>query len=441
MSERRPGIVHLGIGAFARAHLAWYTAHAEGERWGITAFTGRTAAAAEALAGQGCRYTLVTRAADGDTAEVVDTIVAAHHGADDTAWRRVVASADTTIVTLTVTEQGYRAGSDVPARLVDGLEARRRSGAGRIALVSLDNLTHNGEVLRSAVLGAVGDDGLRDWIESNVTFPSSMVDRITPATTDADVASIADLPGALDHDRVPVVTESFAEWVLEDRFEGIDRPAWETAGVRLVDDVTAYEQRKLWLLNGSHSLLASLGLLLGHETVASAMADPRCRAAVEQLWDEAADELPLPAAEVDAARAALVDRFANPRIRHTLRQIAAGGSQKLPVRVVDVLRHRLDRDPSVGIGPGAATALAAWWLHLTEQPELVDDAGAPGPDSTVHDVLRVVAPDLDTTPVVAAVTAAADRIRRVRADAAVPGTDATDPGTDAVTRTEEGAHA
>ncbi|MGN6409010.1 MAG: mannitol dehydrogenase family protein [Curtobacterium sp.] len=428
MTGRRPGIVHLGVGAFARAHLAWYTAHADGEPWGITAFTGRSPDVADSLAAQDCRYTLVTRAAEGDSAEVVDTIVAAHSGSDTSTWRHLVASPETTIVTLTVTEQGYRSGSDVPSRLVAGLEARRAAGSGPIALVSLDNLTHNGEVLRDAVVSAVADPALQDWIAANVSFPSSMVDRITPATTDDDVRALAELPGALDADRVPVVTEPFAEWVLEEAFDGVDRPAWETAGVRIVDDVTPYEQRKLWLLNGSHSLLAYLGLLLGHETVASAMDDPVCRASVDQLWDEAALELPLPDAEVAAARGALVDRFANPRIRHTLRQIAAGGSEKLPVRVIDVLRHRLDRDPSAGIGPGAATALAAWWLHLTEQPDLVSDSEAPGPDSDVHDVLRVIAPDLDTTPVVAAITAAADRIRAARETAER-------------TRTDEGVHA
>ncbi|MDD1384185.1 mannitol dehydrogenase family protein [Curtobacterium poinsettiae] len=417
MTDRRPGIVHVGVGAFARAHLAWYTAHTDGEPWGITAFTGRSPDVADALTAQGCRYTLVTRAASGDSAEVVDTITAAHPGSDDTAWRHVVASPETTIVTLTVTEQGYRPGSDVPARLVAGLDARRTAGSGRIALVSLDNLTHNGAVLRDAVLDAVTDDALRDWIEANVTFPSSMVDRITPATTDDDVAHLPELPGALAGDRVPVVTEPFAEWVLEDAFDGIDRPAWQTAGVRIVDDVTPYEQRKLWLLNGSHSLLAYLGLQLGHDTVAEAMDDPVCRTAVEQLWDEAALELPLPEAEVTDARAALVERFANPRIRHTLRQIASGGSQKLPVRIVDVVRHRLSRDPSAGIGAGAATALAAWWLHVTGQPDLVGDPGAPGPDSDVHDVLAVVAPELDTTPVVAAVTAAAEGIRTAAAAA------------------------
>ncbi len=417
---RRAGIVHLGVGAFARAHLAWYTAHIDGQPWGITAFTGRSPAAAEALTAQDCRYTLVTRAADGDAAEVVDTIVAAHPGTDDAAWRHAVASPDTTIVTLTVTEAGYRDDSDVPSRLVDGLAARRAADGGRIALVSLDNLTHNGAVLRDAVLSAVSDPALLAWIDEHVTFPSSMVDRITPATTADDVARLAGLPGALDGDRVPVVTEPFAEWVVEDAFDGIDRPAWETAGVRVVDDVTPYEQRKLWLLNGAHSLLAYLGLQLGHETVASAMDDPVCRTAVELLWDEAALELPLPDAEVADARAALVDRFANPRIRHTLRQIAVSGSQKLPVRVVDVVRRRLARDPSAEVGTGAATLIAAWWLHVTGQPDLVDDPGAPGPDSDLHDVLAVIAPDLDTTPVVAAVTAAADGIRSAAAAVRAP---------------------
>ena len=420
MSGRRPGIVHLGVGAFARAHLAWYTAHSDGEPWGITAFTGRSPDVADALTAQGCRFTLVTRAADGDTAEVVDSIVAAHPGSDTAAWEHALASPETTVVTLTVTEQGYRDGSDVPARLVVGLRARRDAGAGRIALVSLDNLTANGRVLRDAVLGATDDDDLRDWITSTVSFPSSMVDRITPATTASDVGALADLPGSLPGDRVPVVTEPFSEWVLEDAFDGVDRPAWESAGVRIVDDVTPYEQRKLWLLNGSHSLLAYLGLLLGHETVADAVADPVCRAAVEQLWDEAARELPLPDDEVTAARAALVERFRNPRIRHTLRQIASGGSEKLPVRVVDVVRHRLDREPAAGIGPGAATLVAAWWLHVTTQPDLVRDPRAPGPDSDVHDVLAVVAPDLDTPEVVAAVTAAAEHIRTAAAAARGP---------------------
>lgn len=149
--SRRPGIVHLGVGAFARAHLAWYTQHATGQPWGITAFTGRSPDMAEVLTAQDGRYTLVTRATDGDSAEVVDAVVAAHPGSDETAWTTALAAPDTTVVTLTVTEQGYRSGADVPARLVAGLDARRRAGGGPVTLMSLDNLTHNGEVLRRAV--------------------------------------------------------------------------------------------------------------------------------------------------------------------------------------------------------------------------------------------------------------------------------------------------
>ena len=403
---RRPGIAHLGVGAFARAHLAWYTQRAPGE-WGIVAFTGRSPAAADALRSQDCRYTLVTRSGDGDEALAMDVIVSAHDGADRAVWRDVVASPTTAIVTMTVTEAGYAPGSDVITRLVDGLRARAAADGGPITLMSLDNLTSNGHVLRAAVLDAA-DEPLAAWIAEHVTFPSSMVDRITPATTDDDVAAVRDLQGAVSGDRIPVITEPFAEWVITDDFAG-DRPAWEQAGARVVPDVGPYEQRKLWLLNGSHSLLAYLGPLLGHETVAEAIGDPRCRAAVEQLWDEAQAELPLPAAEVEAARRDLVDRFENPRIRHTLRQIASDGSGKLPVRIVDPLRRRLDRGGS--IGPGAATALAAWWLHLTTQPDLVRDAGAPGPDATVRDALAVVAPDLVTDALADAVSAAADRIR------------------------------
>ncbi|PZF58734.1 mannitol dehydrogenase family protein [Curtobacterium sp. MCBD17_013] len=413
--DRRPGIVHLGIGAFARAHLAWYTQRAgtddDGRAWGIVGFTGRSPDAATTLTAQDCRYTLVERAADGDTATAMDVVVAAHPGSDTAAWRTALASPTTAIVTLTVTEAGYRPGSGVADRLVDGLRARATAEGGPLTLVSLDNLAGNGRVLAGAVREAVGaDPDLLAWIDRNVTFPDAMVDRITPATTDEDRAAVQELPGAVPDDRVPVVAEPFAEWVLADRFAG-DRPPWERAGVRIVDDVEPYEQRKLWLLNAAHSLLAYLGLLLGHTTVAEAIADPRCRGRVDQLWDEAGAEVRLPADEIAAARAAMLERWANPRIRHTLRQIASDGSRKLPVRIVDPLRRRLARDPDAGVGPGTATVVAAWWLHCALQADLVSDDGAPAPDADVHDVLAVLDPDLDTDPVVAAITAAATRIR------------------------------
>lgn len=440
---RLPGVVHLGLGAFHRSHQAWYTQHVAPSEtpWGITAFTGRRPDQASVLARQDAVYTLITRGADGDTAEFIDALVAVHDGADVARWRKTLADPRTAVVTLTVTEAAYHHTADAgidfgspdvegdlallrtadpgpacttaPGRLVDGLRARREAAGGPLAVVCCDNLTANGRVVRDVVLSlaAAADPALASWISASVSFVSSMVDRITPATTDADRADARALTGF--DDAAVVVAEPFAEWVLSGDFPA-GRPAWETAGARFVDDLQPYEQRKLWLLNAGHSLLAYLGLQLGHETIDEAMDDERCIEPLEQLWDEAAAELPLPAAEIADARAALRDRFTNRRIRHRLRQIASDGSVKLPVRVVDPLRLRLARGEP--IGDGAATALAAWWLHVTRQPTLVSDAGAAalGPSATVADVLALVVPGLGHDAAVeAAVTAAAARILRL----------------------------
>ena len=166
-------------------------------------------------------------------------------------------------------------------------------------------------------------------------FASSMVDRITPTTTDADRELVTAELGYVDAS--PVATEPFHEWVMTGRFPA-GRPRWEDAGARVVDDVTPFEQRKLWLLNGSHSLLAYAGSIRGHASIDEAIADPACRRWVEALWDEAAPHLPLPADDVAAYRAALLDRYANPRIRHRLAQIVADGSTKIIVRTVPVIR-------------------------------------------------------------------------------------------------------
>lgn len=439
-ASRAPGVVHLGLGAFHRSHQAWFTQHVDPRAepsgvWGIVAFTGRRPDQAELLSRQDGVYTLITRSADGDSAEVIDSVIGAFDGADAARWRDALADAHTRVVTLTVTEAAYHRGSDgsidlghpdvaadralltraddssacvtAPGRLVDGLRARRASGSGGLAIVCCDNLTENGRIVREVVvsLAEAVDPDLAAWILRSVSFVSSMVDRITPATTDADRADARALTGF--DDEAVVVAEPFAEWVLSGEFPA-GRPAWETAGARFVDDLEPYEQRKLWLLNAGHSLLAYLGLHLGHETVDEAMDDPRCTAPLEKLWDEAALELPLPSEEIDAARAALRERFANPRIRHRLRQIAADGSIKLPVRVIDPLRSRLARGEA--IGAGQATLIAAWWLHLTEQPDLVSDARATalGVDATVTDILRAIAPNL------AASNATEDAVIRAR---------------------------
>jgi fructuronate reductase len=338
-------IVHLGLGAFFRAHQAWYThAAPDAADWGIAAFTGRSAALADALRAQGCRYTLVIRGPETDETVEVTSISDAYAGTDAESWRRVWADPDTAIATMTVTEAAY-ADPALIGRLVDGLAARRAAGAGPLAIVPCDNLPGNGDVVRRAIQAQTAEDpGLDRWIAGHVSFVSTMVDRITPASAPAE----------------PVVTEPFHEWVLAGDFPA-GRPAWEAAGARFVADVRPHEQRKLWLLNGGHSLLAYEGSARGHETVADAVSDPVCRAQLERWWDEAARHLPLPPAEVAAYRAALLERWSNRRIRHRLEQIAMDGWQKIPVRILPVLR--LERGAG-RLPPGAVHALAAWVRHL-----------------------------------------------------------------------------
>ncbi|WP_213010472.1 mannitol dehydrogenase family protein [Paractinoplanes toevensis] len=419
-------IVHLGLGGFFRAHQAWYTGAAPGD-WGIAAFTGRSAALAEALNRQQGRYTLVVRGPSADETSVQSAVTSAFAGSDLAAWRDHLARPAVAVVTLTVTEAGYRRGRDggldladpevnadvsalrsssgrpstVPGRLVAGLAARRDAGAGPVAVVSCDNLPGNGEATARVVreLAALADPGLAGWIDANVTFPSTMVDRITPRTTPDDVRAVAALGW---DDAVPVVTEPFTEWVLSGDFPA-GRPAWEAAGARFVADVTPHETRKLLLLNGGHSLLAYAGSARGHTTVAEAVADPSCRRRLDEWWDEAARHVPLPAAELVDYRAALLVRFANPRIRHTLAQIAADGSQKLPIRVLPVLRG----ERAAGRLPaGAIRILTAWIDHLRGVGAPVSDAGAAPYQERAgspRDVLALLAPDLaDDTDLVKA---------------------------------------
>ncbi|MFF1635038.1 mannitol dehydrogenase family protein [Leifsonia sp. NPDC058248] len=387
-TERHPvRIVHLGLGAFHRAHQAWYTQRANDASsdgasgdggWGIAAFTGRSPRAAEALAAQDAVYTLVERGPESDTATLIQSLTVVADGADGERWRAAMADPAVAVVTLTVTEAGYRpdaaaldadlaalraggAAATAPGRLVDGLRARRAAGSPRLAIVSCDNLPDNGAVTREAVLGLAArvDQDLAAWIDGEISFVSTMVDRITPATTDADRATVEQLTGF--DDAAPVVTEPFSEWVLSGEFPA-GRPAWDAVGAQFVSDVEPFERRKLWLLNAGHSLLAYLGLLRGHTTIAEAMADPACADALEALWSEARTELPFDEEAVDAALAALRDRFTNARIEHRLAQIATDGSQKLGPRILDPLRSRLDAGRAPGVAQ--AGAIAAWIRHL-----------------------------------------------------------------------------
>ena len=393
-------LVHLGLGNFFRAHQAWYTDRApDAGDWGIAAFTGRRGELAETLTAQEGLYTLITRAAEGDRFEVLRSLSRAHAAAEHEAWLGYFASPAVAAVTVTVTEAGYLRGGDggldrdrpevqadvealrqdptapvrtAPARLAAGLAARRRAEAGPITLVPCDNLPHNGEVATQVVhdLAEMVDPGLAGWMAESVSYVTTMVDRITPRTTEEDVRAVVEATGL--EDRAPVATEPFHEWVLSGSFPG-GRPRWEEAGATFTEDVAPFEERKLWLLNGGHSLLAYAGSARGHETVAEAVADDACREWLQEWWDEAARHLPFPEPDVAAYRAALLDRFANPRMHHRLGQIADDGSQKLPVRVLPTLRQ----ERAAGRLPPAATRiLAAWAGHLRGAGVPVRDARA-----------------------------------------------------------------
>ncbi|GAA2552542.1 mannitol dehydrogenase family protein [Winogradskya consettensis] len=365
--------LHLGLGNFFRAHQAWYTG--ADPRWSITAFTGRSPDLADELTRRDCRYNLVVRGPSEDRTEPQTAITTALPGTDLTAWRSWMSRPSVAVLTLTVTEAAYA--DFVPARLVAGLAARRAAGAGSIAIIPCDNIPANGSTTAQAV-AALADPALATWITDNVSFVSTMVDRITPRNP---------TPG------VDVITEPFTEWILSGTFPA-GRPTWEAAGARFVTDVRPHETRKLFLLNGAHTLLAYAGSALGHTTVASAVADPTCRTWLNEWWDEASRHVPLPAPELLTYRAALLTRFANPRIHHTLAQIATDGSQKLPIRVLPVLRA----ERSAGRMPTAALRIVSAWInHLRGAgAPLNDPAAAPYLQraASSRDILTLLAPDL-----------------------------------------------
>ena len=392
--------VHLGLGNFFRAHQAWYTDRCpDAGDWGIAAFTGRSTEVPQRLNEQECLYTLLTRGAKDDDFRVVASLSAAHPGTDQESLLGYLASPDVRVVTLTVTEAGYRrnasggldredphvqtdiatlrAGGDeplrtLPGRLVGGLAARRRADAGPIAIVSCDNLAGNGAAA-NAVLRDVASDvdpDLLDWIDEEVAVVTTMVDRITPRTTPEIREAVEAATGR--HDAAPVATEPFSEWVVSGKFPG-GRPAWHDAGATFTDDIEPYEHRKLWLLNGGHSLLAYLGSIRGHATVDDAIADEVCRTSLETWWAEAAAHLSQPPADISAYQARLLDRFGNARLPYQLDQIAADGSQKLPVRILPVLRA----ERSAGRMPsGAVCAVAAWITHLRGHGAAINDPAA-----------------------------------------------------------------
>jgi fructuronate reductase len=311
-------IVHLGLGAFHRAHQAVLTQQA-GDGWAICAVAQRSTAVRDALRAQDNVFTV----AEGDRLTVVGSIREVLHAGErpDLVTARL---SEVDVVTVTVTEAGYRPDGPVVAQLVRGLRARDRG----LTVISCDNLPDNGRVLERLVLDACEPE-LREWVAGRVAFPSSVVDQIVPAVTEEDLRAVSARLGLVD--RAAVVAEPYRHWVIEDRFAG-QHPKWDAV---FTDDIAPHQKAKLRLVNGTHSALAYLGLLAGYETTAQVAAVPEFAAYVRRLVTETGRGL-------DPDPDALLARFANPAITHRLTQIAADGDHKLPQRLVAPAMELLD---------------------------------------------------------------------------------------------------
>lgn len=382
------GIVHFGIGAFHRAHQAVYTdaAMSAGDSdWGIIGVSLRSAGVAEQLNPQDGLYTVAARSGEGVETRLIGAVQNVLVASQDAVTVvEAVAAPLTRIASFTITEKGYCRASDgsldlaladdasVYRFLKDGLALRKARGLPGLTLLSCDNLANNGTQLRG-LLGqylAAHDPALDGWVEAHCTFPSSMVDRIVPATTPADLDAAQVALGGL-HDAGHVVTEPFSQWVIENRFAN-GRPHWEAFGAELVADVAPYETAKLRMLNGAHSALAYLGLQKGHEYVHQAIADPDLHRLIARLMrEEAAPTIqPAPGQDLAAYAESLLARFANPALNHRLIQIAMDGSQKIPQRWLETLaaNQKMGRNC-----PAILAGIAAWIEHLRGGNGPVDD--------------------------------------------------------------------
>lgn len=370
------GVVHLGLGAFHRAHQApvFDDLIAGGDgRWGVTGVAMRSPDVVQALADQDGLFSLTIRGATPTAPRVIGAIrglmIAAR---EPEAVIAAIAAPATQLVTLTITEKGYldHGPAGAMAIVAAGLARRQAAGLGAVTVMSCDNRAGNGPFARAAVLAAgeavgVPEPALR-WIDEAVAFPSTMVDRITPATTAAMIDATSAALSA--RDEAAVWTEPFWQWVVEDRFAAA-RPDLAAAGVTMVDDVAPWEDAKLRLLNAAHSALAYRGLLNGFVHVHEAIGDAMLRLRVEALWDEAAATLDTGTVDVPSYRAALLRRFANPALPHALIQIAADGSQKLPPRILATMAERGARGLA---SPALAWAVAGWIRALRSENGLKD---------------------------------------------------------------------
>lgn len=388
------GVVHLGPGAFHRAHQAWIfdSALASGDlRWGICEVSLKSAGLRDALLEQDGLYTVAVldREIRYRVIGAVREVLVAPEDPERVLQR--LAAADARIVTMTITEKGYcldGSGAldwthpDViadlaePARpvsaigyLVEGLRRRHAAGIAPFTAISCDNLTDNGSKLRRAVVALASrhDAALGAWIDANGAFPRTMVDSIVPATDAALRDRVRDAGGLVD--QWPVQRESFLQWVIADQFCN-EVPAWNALGVTITADVAAYESAKLRLLNGAHSSLAYLGLLLGHRSVTGAMTDAVLANWLRRLMiDDIRPAVRVPdGLDIDAYIDAVLERFRNPAIQHELAQIAWDGSQKLPFRLLGTITEALAADRSIDrlVLPIAA------WMHFVRDKSIGD---------------------------------------------------------------------
>ncbi|GAB3654198.1 mannitol dehydrogenase family protein [Nocardioides korecus] len=402
------GIVHLGVGGFHRAHEAAYLdrllTDGRADGWGITGvgLMPQDERMAEVMAAQDGLYTLVLKHPDGSLeprviGAIVDYLFAP---ADAEAVLTVMSAPSTRIVSLTITEGGYHlhqatgefdagdpalqadiAGfADGPGHtapttafgfLAHALARRRAAGTDAFTVMSCDNIAGNGDVARQTVTAFADrcDADLGDWVREHVRFPNSMVDRITPGTTDADREALAEQFGV--QDAWPVVCEPFLQWALEDSF-GAGRPPWEEAGVQVVDDVEPFELMKLRLLNAGHQALAYLGHLSGYRRTDEACADPLFTDFLRAWMDrEMTPTLePVPDVDLGAYRDTLLERFANPEVKDTLARLATDTSDRIPTFLVPAIRHNLEHDGQVRL---SALVVASWARYA----EGTDESGDP----------------------------------------------------------------
>ncbi|MGB1692729.1 MAG: mannitol dehydrogenase family protein [bacterium] len=388
------GIVHLGIGAFHRAHQAFYTDQVlekDGGDWAICGVSLKRPEVRDQMVPQDGLYSLVEQDASGNPIKIIGAVKEVLFAPEDPGTvLKIMASPDTRVVSLTVTEKGYchdpasgrlnfqhpdilndLKSPSQPASaigfLVQALSLRRDSGIKAFTVLSCDNLPENGKTLQKLVLEFANrrDPDLAKWIEKEATFPCCMVDRIVPATSESDRDEISSRLGV--RDEAMVVTEPFSQWVIEDDFVN-GRPAWENVGAEMVEDVRPFEEMKLRMLNGTHSTLAYLGYLAGMEYVSEAVQQPVFEKFLRNMMkEEIMPTLKLPeSVDLEQYQNALIERYQNPALKHRLWQIAMDGSQKLPQRLLGTIR---DRIATATLFNRLVLAVAGWMRYILGRDE------------------------------------------------------------------------